>query len=76
MKVVITWQRLLSSVCSVMFRPDVVTKMRTASLSVAANTVEGTARALTYKSTTVPPVIASGFVDPVEISVKVAPSYL
>ena len=74
--VVMTWQRLLSSVCSVMLRPDGVTKMRTASLSVASKVVEGTASALTYKSTAVPPVMASGFVDPEDMSVKVAPSYL
>ena len=59
-----------------MVRPDVVTKMRIASLSVASSTVLGTASALTYKSTTVPPVIASGFVAPEDMSVKVAPSYL
>ena len=74
--VVMTWQRLLSSVCRVILRPDGVTKMRTASLSVASKVVEGTASALTYKSTAVPPVMASGFVDPEDMSVKVAPSYL
>ena len=75
-KVVITWQRWLFCVCSVIVFPLAIILTLTANLSVDNKVVSGTAKDDIYKSIVVPDVIGFGAAELSAINVKVLPLYL